>query len=127
MIDTNVILSAIINRDSIPDQVLQYVIENEEMALCKTILDECFEVANRRFPGKIGVLEKLFLKLSFTHLPDSKNARIMMPDVGDQPILNCAMENQVDILVTGDHHFLELGCEKAEILSPRDYFDEYIK
>lgn len=127
MVDTNVILSAILHRDSIPSQVLFFIVENEELVLCQTVLDECFEVAKRRFPTKVDVLRKLFSEMHFLNIPDAKNIQMTMPDVHDQPILNSAIENQVDILITGDHHFLELPCTKPEILSPRSYFDKFVK
>jgi predicted nucleic acid-binding protein len=65
MVDTNVIISAILNEDSLSDTVLNEVCENHELILCDYIISECYDVAKRRFPMKIQVLDKLFAKLRF--------------------------------------------------------------
>lgn len=108
MVDTNVILSAIIKPDSIPSEVLFHVSEKEELFLCQSILNECFEVSKRRFPSKQGVLSTLFENLRFTLATESLHQGVDIRDIKDQPILNSAIANGMDILISGDHHFLEL-------------------
>lgn len=41
-------------------------------------------------------------------------------------ILDAAVESNVDVLVTGDKHFLELEIDKPKICTPSDYRDLYI-
>jgi uncharacterized protein with PIN domain len=60
MVDTNVIISAILKEESIPDVVLTDVCENHELIICDYIILECYTVAKRRFPQQIQVLDKLF-------------------------------------------------------------------
>jgi predicted nucleic acid-binding protein len=50
MVDTNVIISAILKEESIPDVVLTDVCENHELIICDYIILECYTVAKRRFP-----------------------------------------------------------------------------
>ncbi len=69
MVDTNVIISAILKEGSLPDLVLTDVCENHELILCDYIISESYEVAQRRFPSKIDVLDKLFAKLRFDLVP----------------------------------------------------------
>lgn len=126
MVDTNVILSAILKVDSIPAKVLLAVSENHDLILCQTILDECFLVANRRFPTKAFVLEGLFSTLKFELLPDTDTEIIKIRDIKDQPILNSAMDHQIDVLVTGDHHFLEIECDRPEIMTPAAFLQKYL-
>ncbi len=127
MVDTNVILSAIIKPDSIPSDVLMHVSEKEELFLCPSILKECLEVAARRFPSKQNILNTLFENLRFILASESEIQRVEIRDIKDQPILNSAIQNGMDLLITGDHHFLELVCKKPEILSPAEYFCRFIK
>lgn len=127
MVDTNVILSAIIKPDSIPSDVLIYVSEKEELFLCPSILKECFEVAARRFPSKQNVLNTLFENMRFNIASESQYQEVEIRDTKDQPILNSAIQNGMDILITGDHHFLELECKKPQILSPTEFFRIFIK
>jgi predicted nucleic acid-binding protein len=44
----------------------------------------------------------------------------------DQPILNASIEYNVDVLITGDKHFLELGIKTPQICTPSEYRDLYI-
>jgi uncharacterized protein len=127
MIDTNVILSAILKVDSIPAKVLLYVSENQELVLCQTILDESYEVALRRFSTKMEVLNRLFSSLRFELLADSQKEIVRVKDIKDQPILNSAMAHQIDILITGDHHFLEVICTQPQIMTPTIFLQKYIE
>jgi putative PIN family toxin of toxin-antitoxin system len=127
MVDTNVIISAILNEDSLSDTVLNEVCENHELILCDYIISECYDVAKRRFPMKIQVLDKLFAKLRFELVPAPRLSEIQMRDVKDQPILNTAIEYNVDVLVTGDKHFIELDIEIPQICTPSEYRDLYIR
>ncbi len=46
--------------------------------------------------------------------------------MNDQPILNAAITYGVDILITGDKHFLELDLESPQIITPSEYKEQYI-
>jgi len=49
MIDTNVVISALLKQGSVPDIVLHDVCENHELILCDHIISEIYAVAKRRF------------------------------------------------------------------------------
>ena len=52
---------------------------------------------------------------------------VSVRDVKDQPILDIALSNKVDILVTGDKDFLSLPpLPSLRILTARQYYDQYI-
>ena len=44
-----------------------------------------------------------------------------------QLILNTAIKYNVDVLVTGDKHFIELDIEIPQICIPSEYRDLYIR
>ena len=48
MVDTNVIISAILKEGSLPDLVLHKVCENHELVLCDYIVIESYDVAKRQ-------------------------------------------------------------------------------
>jgi len=127
MVDTNVIISAILKEGSLPDMVLNEVCENHELILCDYIISESYDVAKRRFPLKIQVLDKLFAKLRYELVPAPRFGEIQMRDVKDQPILNSAIEYNVDVLITGDKHFLELDIEMPQIYKPSEYRDLFME
>ena len=127
MVDTNVIISAILKEGSLPDLVMNEVCKNHELILCDYIISESYEVAKRRFPLKIQVLDKLFAKLRYELVPAPRLGEIHIKDIKDQPILNAAIEYNVDILITGDKHFLELDVEIPQICTPSGYRDLYLE
>lgn len=127
MIDTNVIISAILKKGSLPDIVLNEVCGNHDLILCDYIINESYDIARRRFPLKIIVLDKLFAKLRYELVPSPRLCEIKMRDVKDQPILNAAIDNCVDVLITGDKHFLELDIEIPQICTPAKYRNLYIE
>jgi len=127
MVDTNVILSAVIKRNSIPDQVLTDVCENHELILCNYIVTECYVVAERRFAAKLYVLDQLFSKLRYEIVAVPTLNEIGIRDKKDQPILDAALGNDIDVLITGDKHFLELDIQKPIICSPSAFKDKYMK
>ena len=55
MVDTNVLISAILKEGSLPDIVLSEVCENHDLILCDYIISESYDIAKRRFPLKIIV------------------------------------------------------------------------
>jgi putative PIN family toxin of toxin-antitoxin system len=126
MIDTNVIISAILKKDSIPDIVLNNACENHELILCDYIIEECYDVANRRFISKLSVLDDLFAKLRYELVAAPRVGTVKISDVKDQPIINAAVSYDIDVLITGDKHFLSLKIEIPEILTPSAFNEKYI-
>lgn len=125
MVDTNIIISAILKQGSVPDIVLNNVCENQELILCDYIISESYDVANRRFPNRISILDNLFAKLRYELVPAPRNGEIHIKDIKDQPILNAAISYEIDILITGDKHFLELNLESPQILTPSEYIAQF--
>jgi uncharacterized protein len=126
MVDTNVVISALLKQGSVPDIVLNDVCENHDLILCDQIISESYAVARRRFPNRIDVLKSLFAKLRYELVSAPSTSQIRINDIKDQPILNAAMTHNVDILITGDRHFLELDPEMLQIITPSEYKEKYI-
>jgi predicted nucleic acid-binding protein len=60
MVDTNVIISALLKPGSVPDIVLNHICEYNELVLCDQIIGECLIVAKRRFPRQAVEIKELF-------------------------------------------------------------------
>ena len=125
MIDTNVIISAILKEGSVPDIVLNSACENYNLILCDHIVNECYEVAKKRFPAKISTLDRLFGELRYELVPSPRKGDVIINDIKDQPILNAAIKYDVDVLVTGDKHFSEVEIDRPEILKPAEFLERY--
>lgn len=120
MIDTNVILSAVYNPKSKPANVLRHVCEKHELVLCDYIVAECYDVIKRKFPQNIAVFDKLLATLVYELVAAPREGFVMI-DPKDSPILNAAINTDVDIIISGDKHFLALDLERPQMLSPADY------
>jgi len=121
MIDTNVIISAVYNQNSKSSQVLHHVCDNYELVLCDYIIAECYDVIMRKFPHHAVVFDKLLASIGYELVAAPRDG-LKMSDTKDSPILNAAIMADVDIIISGDKHFLELQIEWLETLSPADYF-----
>lgn len=65
MLDTNVLLSAIIFRSKTLWNMMQYIMENHRLILSSYVIDECYEVVQRKKPDLIPVLDQLFEGIPF--------------------------------------------------------------
>ncbi|MBZ4654220.1 MAG: twitching motility protein PilT [Peptococcaceae bacterium] len=129
MIDTNVLISAILFPGSSPTITLQKVIEKHNLVLCSHIIDEVHIVFERKFPEKIKNLERFLSKLSYelvyTPLDIEMNKYPQIRDNGDLPILVSAILADVDIIITGDKDFQSIEIEKPIVLTPRESLNIY--
>jgi predicted nucleic acid-binding protein len=123
MFDTNVIVSAVYNPGSKPDQALRNACRHHELVLCDYAIAECYNVVQRRFPQHAPVLDALMASLRYETAiaPRGPNARI--PDPKDAPILNAALLEDVDIIVSGDRHFLQLEMERPQVMTAAEFLE----
>ena len=122
MIDSNVIVSAVYNSKSKPAYVLHHVCKYHELVLCDYIVAECYDVITRKFPHHLMVFDKLLASLGY-ELIAAPRYGLVMSDPKDSPILNAAILADVDIIVSGDRHFLSLDMERPAILSPTKHLE----
>ena len=125
MIDSNVIVSAVYNQDSKPATVLSHVCDFHTLILCDYIVKECLNVVGRKFPQQLPVLHKLFASLGY-QLITTPLTEVSAINPKDSPILNAAILSDTDIIISGDKHFLSLDIGHPTMLSPTQYFEQYI-
>jgi putative PIN family toxin of toxin-antitoxin system len=113
LIDTNVIISALLFPGSLPAAALDRALSRDQVVLSQWILDELHEVVGRKRPDLLPVLDAFLAEIDFELVsPGRSVVRIADPD--DQPILDAALSNDVDVIVTGDKHFLSLRCSHQD-------------
>jgi len=123
MIDSNVLISAVYNPNSKPAQVVQNVCENHELILCDYIITECYDVVERKFPQHIPVLNKLLATLGYSLVATPRTISLNIADPKDAPILNAAVLENVDLIISGDNHFLKLDMERPQVLTPTQFLN----
>ena len=122
LIDSNVIVSAVYNPQSKPADALSHVCENHILVLCDHIVSECYDVVKRKFPQHLFALDKLFASLGY-ELVATPRTGLMMADPKDAPILNAAIMADIDIVISGDRHFLSLDIEQLKVFTPAQYLE----
>ena len=123
MVDSNVIISAIYNPNSTPARAVRDVCENHELILCDHIVAECYDVVERKFPQHIPVLDKLLISLGYSLVVAPRGNGSVISDPKDAPILNSAILEGADIIISGDKHFLSLGLEHPKVMTPAQYLE----
>lgn len=129
LIDTNVLISAALNINSVPFQAYVKAASYPNHGLiCEQNVDEMKRIFNKKFPNRISSLDKFLstalLILELVPIPTSENtSELQIRDVNDRPILRAAIEAKADILLTGDKDFLESWVENPLIMTPTDFIN----
>ena len=123
LVDTNILISALLFPKSKPAKALIYVSEEHEMVLCDQNLNEFREVLRRKAPRVLPDAEVLLNELSYELIPAAYNAEKLIRDAKDQPILNAAIVADVDVILTGDKDFLSLDIEHPKCLTVAEFLE----
>jgi len=111
LVDTNILLSAMWFKNSRVARVLLYVAANHELILCDQNITELRDVLSRKSPEVLPDAEVFLAELSYELIPSAFYVEKLIRDPKDQPILNAAIVNGVDVILTGDKDFLSLDME----------------
>jgi len=127
MIDTNILLSALVFKSTKMADLLEYVAEKYTLVLCSYVIEEANAVIARKTPKYQAVLDSFLSKMSFemTYTPTWQPNMPDIRDEKDKPILASAIVADVDVLITRDKDFHEVDIERPEILSPVDFVEKY--
>lgn len=128
-LDTNILISAVLNSNSIPAKAFIKAVSFPNRGLvCEQNIDEMRRIFNRKFPAKIQALETFLslalLTLEMVNIPDLEyTSENSIRDVNDRAILRAAIFAKADVLVTGDKDFLESDIVNPKILTAAEFLD----
>lgn len=125
MVDTNVLFSALFFPRSLPARVLEYAAAHHDLVVTSHIARELRRNAARKRPDLALVADAFLDTLRIVEGSENHNAP-RIRDETDQPILEAAIANDVDIILTGDRDFLALQLERPRIMSPSVFHDTYM-
>jgi putative PIN family toxin of toxin-antitoxin system len=129
MLDTNVLISALVFRGKHLTRVIEKVVEQDTLVLCSYVIDEINTVVERKFPKHKSTMDKFLSRLSFELVYSPKEiegAKLFeIRDDNDYIILHTAIIEDIDILITGDKDFAAVDIERPEILTPSEYLAKY--
>jgi uncharacterized protein len=123
MVDTNVLFSALLFPESRPARALLHIAESHNLVLCDYVISELRSVVSRKRPDLLADIDVLMAKLSYELISAPLEPGKLISDPGDHPILNAAIIADVDIILSGDRHFLDLEMEHPKTMSVSGFLD----
>ena len=124
MADTNILFSALLFPESRPAKALFYIVEYHNLVLCDYIVSEFRDVVSRKRPDLLADIDLFLAKLPFEMVIAPLLPCNLISDPKDHPILNAALIADVDIIISGDKHFLDLQMEHPCSMSVAKFLDE---
>ena len=115
VLDTNVVVAALLWSGS-PNRLIELAAEDQiEFVTFADLLAELAGVLSRRkFAHKFAERQRsaaqviaFYAELAKTVIPASI-ARTVMEDIDDDAVIACAIAASADLIVSGDHHLLDL-------------------
>lgn len=128
VLDTNVLISALVFPGSKPDEIVSWIRDRQlELFISPFILSELDRVLREKFRfSKSRAEARVSAIPSLAHLVQPvKPVTLITAKDDDNRILECALADQAEFLVTGDkEHLLPLGSYRAtKIVSPAQFLD----
>jgi len=132
IIDTNVLVSALIQRSYPNFIVYNYVLENlVDVCISDDLFKEYLDVLNR---PKFNKYPDFFHKAEFVLAQLESKSRKYLPkerfeiigDKNDNRLLELASESKADFIITGNtNDFTMTEFRGTKVVSPRNYWDNY--
>lgn len=124
--DTNVYISALHFHSGPPRKILELADRGVlRLVISKQILSELRGVLRSKFQydsERLDLLERLLVDICVIVDPKRRIHRIKA-DPDDDKILECAIEGEVDYIISGDSHLLKIKTYKhIRILSSAEFF-----
>ncbi len=129
VVDTNVLLSALLVKGSAPERVLTAWLADRFLLLTSEWqIEEIREVSRRpAIRRRLRTVEVGLLINRLRWRATILSGRMqpgLAPDPNDDPLISLAIEGEADYLVTGDHGLLEMGrVGSTPIVTPRDFLN----
>lgn len=130
MLDTNVLLSALLFPGARINQMMQSIFEEHRLVLSSFVVEELTYVVKRKFPKKPQAVDSFLAAMSFelVYTPQEIEPGLFeIRDAKDYPVLYTAIREDVDVLITGDKDFSDVDVEHPEILTPAQFLDRYVE
>lgn len=107
-IESNVLISAIINRYAISRQCINHVMDHHQLLICSYSIEEVFRIVDEKFPEAQGTWDQLLTGMHFELIYTPKHLDSPTPpirDPEDEPIIASAILAQPDMVISGDKDF----------------------
>ena len=129
MLDTNILISVFVFKSKILNQVIETILLEHKLVLSSFVVDELKRVVARKFENKSRELDEFLTVLPYelVYTPEIMDESLFeIRDKMDYPVLYTAIIEDVDILVTGDKDFSDVEVERPDILTPKEFLEQYV-
>jgi putative PIN family toxin of toxin-antitoxin system len=132
VLDTNVLVSALLKRDSYPDKVLDAILKGKlQIAVDERIIGEYTVVLHRprlNIPSEQAnsILSFLCLTALWVNISPVDFPQGLVFDPSDLSFAEAAIYGKAEVLITGNmKHFLFLQGYPVKVLLPKEFIKEY--
>lgn len=130
IVDTNVLISALIQR-SFPYLIVREILTNDQIQLClsQDLLTEYFEVLNRpkfaKYPDFISNAQSILAEINERSVKYTPKIKVdIIKDPSDNRLLELAATSKADFLITGNtNDFTMTTFKRTKIVSPKNYWE----
>lgn len=119
--DTNILISALLFPRSKPALALLDAARNHELVLSDRNIYELRDVLGRKAPHALPDVDVFLAELGYELVVAPEYPQKLISDPKDQPILNAAILADVDIIISGDKHFLKLDLERPRTMTAAQF------
>lgn len=129
LIDTNILISAILSHGTPFNAYVKAVTYPNQGVICEQNIDEMRRIFNRKFPQKIRAMEKFLVtamqSVEIVRIPSQEVAdEKLIRDINDRPIYRASVYAKIDIILTGDKDFLEAGLDHPKVLTAAEFLQQ---
>ena len=124
VLDTNVVVSALLNPRGRPALILQLALSKQfRCYVSESLLEEYIEVLERpQFPWDEHRIARLIRRLRTVAILVAPQRRIQVTyDPDDNKVLECAFEARADFVVTGNARDFPARYQDVRVITPRDF------
>ena len=125
LVDTNILISALLYPDSVPAKALYHVADNHDFVLSDHNIAEFRRIAKDKFSKTQADIDLFLTKLAYEIILAPESPQMLIADPKDAPILNAAIIEEVDIIISGDKHFLSLDMDRPKVVTAAEYLENY--
>ena len=129
MLDTNIFISMIFFPSAQTRELARRLTESHQIVVCDYVIEELRLVTERKFPAKRKFLDCFFLELPFELVYTPRELDLnefpQIRDAKDLPILATAIMEGIDVFLTCDKDFLVMDVETPEILTMKQFLEQY--
>ena len=133
VIDTNVIVSGLLSRSGAPAEILDAwrgrkflllssapIISEVKAVLAYPRIKERYSITQEVIDQVVSLMEQHVLLVD----PGDTAAGSIPADPQDEKFLSCAQAGQADLIVSGDHHLLDLSeYQGIPVISAREFLE----